>query len=93
MTNLHSSDDETDHRLGPIGTTLIVGLSQDNLLFTAFACIQVLGALMIGLCAIWGHHYLDGFGFDDDRIFNFHPLLMTIGMIYLNANGIEHYSD
>ena len=84
-----SSEDETDHRLGPIGTTLIVGLSQDNLLFTAFAVVQVVGVLMIGLCAIWGQHFLNGYSWSDSKqVFNYHPLLMTIGMIYLNANGM-----
>ena len=89
-----SSDDETDHRLGPIGTTVIIGLSQDNLLFTAFAFIQVLGVIMISLCTIWGQHYLDGYTFDTTKqIFNYHPLLMTIGMIYLNANGMANPLD
>jgi hypothetical protein len=84
-----SSEDETDHRFGPIGNTIIAGLSQDNLFFTAFALVQILSIVLISLCVFWAEKYLGGFSLSSpQQIFNFHPLLMTIGIIILNANGL-----
>ncbi|CAG2181269.1 unnamed protein product, partial [Oppiella nova] len=91
-----SSDDEggdTGARVSrALGTTLITGLSQDNLLFIAYGVTQVLGIVMITLCAVWTHNYLDGYSVaTPQQVFNYHPLLMTIGMLFLNANGILIY--
>lgn len=89
---IQSSDDETDHRFSAIGATLMTGLSQDNLLFTALPLIEIFGLIMITLCAVWSQIYLDGYSVATPKqIFNYHPLLMTIGMLFLNANGILIY--
>jgi len=87
-----SSDDETDHRFGAIGNTIIVGLSHDNLFYTAFAAVQVLAIVLIVLCVSWAQLFLGGFSLSTpEQVFNYHPLLMTIGMLILNANGILIY--
>lgn len=38
---------------------------------------------MIILVGTWMGSYHDGYGWDPAKVFNYHPLLMTIGMIFL----------
>ncbi|XP_054157545.1 plasma membrane ascorbate-dependent reductase CYBRD1-like [Oppia nitens] len=89
-----SSDDESDHPTSgqQFGAALVAGLSQDNIFYLAYVCIQVLGICMITLCSVWTHHHLSGYSLaTPEQVFNYHPLLMTIGMIVLNGNGILIY--
>ena len=48
---------------------------------------------MVVLVSIWTGHYLGGFAgpSQPDREFNWHPLLMTVSMIYLYGTGILLY--
>jgi len=61
-------------------------LSDDALFFVAFVVVEALGALLMVL-VIWWMAQMGGFGFEAKLILNFHPPLMTMGMIFLNANG------
>lgn len=48
---------------------------------------QMLGITIIILMGSWISLYLGGFGWSTPAIeFNWHPMLMTIGMIYLFGN-------
>jgi len=51
---------------------------------------QVSGFMAVVLMGLWTGHHLGGFAASDDpqHQFNWHPLLMTIGMIFLYGNGI-----
>ena len=42
---------------------------------------------------IWMIHYRKGFAWQDDpsHEFNWHPFLMTIGLVFLYGNGIKHF--
>lgn len=53
---------------------------------------QICGALLILLVIIWTSYYRDGFSWTSNPQleFNWHPLLMTIGLVFLYANGILH---
>lgn len=73
-------------RLGPIADTIVTTLAQDNLFTISFVIVEILGVLLLILCMCWMFS-LGGFGFDNAAIFNFHPILMTLGMVFLNANG------
>ncbi|CAG2169486.1 unnamed protein product, partial [Oppiella nova] len=43
---------------------------------------------MIGICCLWTNKYLGGFSLSTpEQSFNYHPLLMVTGMVFLNANG------
>lgn len=55
-----------------------------------YTLAQVAGAVAIILIIVWTDHYRDGFAWRSkpDLQFNWHPLLMTIGMIFLLGNGI-----
>ena len=46
--------------------------------------------MAVVLMGIWTGHHLGGFAWQKNPglEFNWHPLLMTIGMIYLYGNGI-----
>ena len=50
---------------------------------------QVAGFLAVVLTGIWMGHYRGGFAWSDKPViqFNWHPLLMTLGLIYLYGNG------
>lgn len=51
---------------------------------------EVCGGLLIILVTIWTAYYRNGFSWRSNPSleFNWHPLLMTIGLVYLYANGI-----
>ncbi|KAI2800705.1 hypothetical protein BLOT_012093 [Blomia tropicalis] len=83
-------DNEESIRFGPITETLITTLSQDNLFMICFICVELMGIILVILATCWMAQ-IGGFGFSDTIIFNFHPVLMTLGMIFLNANGILIY--
>lgn len=49
---------------------------------------QMVGITIIILMGAWISLFLGGFGWSTPAIeFNWHPMLMTIGMIYLFGNG------
>lgn len=48
---------------------------------------QVIGLIMVILCGAWFGSYHDGYGWDTAVVFNYHPLFMTIGMIFLYGDG------
>lgn len=60
--------------------------AQFNLLFII---LQVIGLLMIVCVLFWILTYLGGFGWSDSLVrFNFHPICMTLGMVYMAGNSI-----
>ena len=50
------------------------------------AC-QVVGLVMVILVGVWMGNHLNGFSWDATLVFNYHPLFMTIGMIFLYGDG------
>ena len=50
---------------------------------------QVVGLVMIILVGSWFGSYHNGYGWDISTVFNYHPLFMTIGMIFLYGDGIR----
>lgn len=63
---------------------------QQNLegFITTFGVAQAVGALTVILVTVWAGHYRGGFAWRSnvDLEFNWHPVLMTFGMIFLYAN-------
>ena len=54
--------------------------------------IQAVGVAMVVLVSIWTGHFMGGFsGSDANLVFNWHPLLMVISLIFLYGNGILVY--
>lgn len=68
-----------------------IGESHTNLVgFKPLAILmEIIGAILIILVAIWCGKYRDGFTWSSDPKleFNWHPLLMVIGFVFLYANG------
>jgi len=58
-----------------------------------YGIAQISGFMAVVLVGIWTGHHLGGFSWQSDpkHEFNWHPLLMTLGMIYLYGNGILMY--
>lgn len=54
---------------------------------------EISGFMAVVLMGIWMGHFRKGFAWSEnpDLQFNWHPLLMTLGMIYLYGNGILIY--
>jgi cytochrome b-561 len=48
---------------------------------------QIVGLVMVILSGTWMGSYRGGFGWDAKIVFNYHPLFMTIGMIFLYGDG------
>lgn len=57
-----------------------------------FAASQTIALVLFIILLIWLFGYLGGFGFNEPAlVFNFHPLLMTIGFVILYSNAILIY--
>lgn len=51
-----------------------------------------LGAVVSGLVVFWTLYYRGGFGWSDVNLkFNWHPMLMTVGMIFMFGNGLYSF--
>ena len=52
---------------------------------------QVCGITAVILMGIWMNHYRKGFAWQENPKleFNWHPLLMTIGLIFMYGNGMN----
>jgi len=92
--DVDDTDARESSRLNPITATLLNTISQDNLFLTCLVIVEILGCCITLLCYLWVQN-LGGFGFshpnfglsNGDIVFNWHPFLMLLGMVFLNANG------
>ncbi|XP_012154017.1 transmembrane ascorbate-dependent reductase CYB561 isoform X2 [Megachile rotundata] len=55
--------------------------------------MEVIGAILVILVAIWCNSYRGGFAWRSNPAleFNWHPMLMTLGFVFLYANGMLIY--
>ncbi len=71
-----------------------MGVEQQSLrFFTGWVLLaQVFGLVAVILTAVWMGHYREGFAWQSNpaKEFNYHPLFMVIGMIFLYGNGKSH---
>lgn len=58
-----------------------------------FILAQVVGLSLVGLMSVWTGHYLGGFAgpSQPNLEFNWHPLLMTVSLVYLYGTAILTY--
>lgn len=55
---------------------------------SAVSSSQLLGVGVMVMTGIWMGKYRGGFDWDGtEKEFNYHPLFMVIGMVFLNAEG------
>lgn len=69
-------------------------VEQDTTGFTPiYGIAQVSGFIAVVLTGIWMGHYQGGFAWSSDPglQFNWHPLLMMLGLVYLYGNGLMTY--
>lgn len=60
---------------------------------SAITSSQLLGLGVMAMVGIWLGKYRGGFAWDGtDQQFNYHPLFMVIGVVFLNAEGIMYCS-
>lgn len=52
---------------------------------------QVVGLAMVVLSGVWMGSYRGGYGWAIETVFNYHPLFMTLGMIFLYGDAILIY--
>lgn len=51
--------------------------------------MQIAGAMMLAITLIWILSFYGGFSWADYKLrFNFHPILMLLGMVYLSGNSL-----
>ena len=54
----------------------------------ALGVFEACGAVSVILTVIWLNAYLGGFSWSDEsKVFNYHPLFMLMGMVFLYGNG------
>ena len=85
---------ENNTKMG-MGSYDEIGSSTDphqHLKFTAAAIAsQVVGFIMVILSGCWMGIYHGGYGWDISVVFNYHPLFMTMGMIFLYGDGKAYF--
>jgi cytochrome b-561 len=54
---------------------------------TGIIFTQVVGLVMVSLAGLWMSNFYGGFGWDTKTVFNYHPLFMTMGFIFLYGDG------
>jgi hypothetical protein len=47
-----------------------------------FIAVQVIGLVMVILSGVWMGSYHGGYGWAVKTVFNYHPLFMTMGMLF-----------
>jgi len=69
--------------------------TQQNLRWFSFSVIfsEILGVIIIILVAVWFGRFHEGFAWTSapKKEFNYHPVLMVVGLIFLYANAIMVY--
>ncbi|CAB3979051.1 Cytochrome b561 [Paramuricea clavata] len=59
---------------------------------SAVTSSQLFGVVAMIMTGIWMSKYEDGFAWDgSDKQFNYHPLFMVIGLVFLNAEAMISY--
>lgn len=60
-----------------------------------FTITEIFGAILLIAVYIWTGHYRGGFAWNSDPKlqFNWHPLLMTVGYVFLYGNGENFISS
>ena len=57
-------------------------------LYVLVGIAEIVGILAIILVIIWMSHYRGGFAWDGSgKEFNYHPIFMVVGMVFLYGNG------
>lgn len=59
-----------------------------------YGLAQGMGAVAVILVTVWAGHYRGGFAWTSDPKleFNWHPVLMTLSMVFLYGNGKCYHS-
>lgn len=69
-----------------------IAVGNSNNFFTGFILSQVFGLFTIVFLSVWISKYLGGIGFNTDiQIFNYHPLFMVLGMVFIFGDAILVY--
>ena len=55
-----------------------------------FILAEVIGVILVIMMAIWTGYYLGGYSWQADpaKEFNWHPMLLTLSLIFLYGNGM-----
>ncbi|XP_078655950.1 plasma membrane ascorbate-dependent reductase CYBRD1-like isoform X2 [Branchiostoma floridae x Branchiostoma belcheri] len=63
-----------------------------SVLLALLGVVEVLGVAAIAMVCYWAAHYRGGFAWDGTgQQFNWHPVLMVVGLVFLYGNGIIIY--
>merc|ERR1712115_7125 len=81
-------------RAPPNSTTMALNIHNRRLFLGSFLAVEAVGLLAVILTIHWVNHFKGGvvWGYTDLGIaFNWHPILMTLGLIFLYGNGALIY--
>lgn len=69
----------------------IDGREAPSVLYVLAAIAELIGLLCILLIAVWDEQWMGGFAWDgSDKEFNWHPLLVVTGFIFINGNSKDN---
>ena len=87
--------DEIEQDLNGLRPVFIISqvITEKCSMLRLISCLEVVGVGLVVMMSVWTGHFMGGFaGQSDPKLeFNWHPLLLTISLIYLYGNGILIY--
>ena len=87
--------DEIEQDLNGLRPVFIISqvITEKCSMLRLISCLEVVGVGLVVMMSVWTGHFMGVFaGQSDPKLeFNWHPLLLTISLIYLYGNGILIY--
>ena len=75
------------------GETITNGNTGHRFMYSLVVLLELIGITSIVLVCVYAYKYMHGFSWNgNSKIFSWHPVFMTVGLVFLYGNGITFIS-